>query len=137
MVGSMADICGEVGASKMEDPYAARDSTLDESSFSHNSTTDFKNNISGILNVYTCKYNGASGTASLSTLVTAKNASLDAKIKTQYNAVIASFGTITHTFEKAIYDQRAQVKATQDAIATLQVTLDVDLNAFVEANIKD
>ncbi|WP_184548606.1 imelysin family protein [Mucilaginibacter sp. FT3.2] len=137
MVGSMSDICNEVGTSKMQDPYAAKDSTLDESSFSHNSTTDFTNNIKGILNVYTCTYNGVNGTASLSTLVAAKNASLDAKIKTQYNAVVASFATITHTFEKAIYDQRAQVKATQDAIAALQVTLDVDLNAFVEANIKD
>lgn len=137
MVGAMSDICGEVGTSKMEDPYAQRDSTLDESSFSHNSTVDFTNNIKGILNVYTCTYGGKTGSASLSTLVAAKNASLDAKIKTQYNAVLAQFATITHTFEKAIYDQRAQVKATQDAIAVLQSTLDVDLNAFVEANIKD
>ena len=137
IVGAMSDICNEVGTGKMEEPYAARDSTLDESSFSHNSTTDFTNNIKGILNVYTCTYNGASGTASLSTLVAAKNASLDAKIKTQYNAVLASFGTITQTFEKAIYNQRAQIKATQDAIATLQTTLSVDLNAFIEANITD
>jgi uncharacterized iron-regulated protein len=137
IAGAMADICGEVGTSKMEEPYAQRDSTLDESSYSHNSTTDFKNNIIGILNVYTCTYNGVKGGASLSALVASKNASLDAKIKSQYNAVLAQFATITHTYEKAIYDQRDQIKNTQDAIAALETTLSVDLNAFIEANIKD
>lgn len=137
IAGAMADICGEVGTSKMEEPYAARDSSLDESSYSHNSTADFKNNISGILNVYTCTYNGVKGSTSLSALVASKNASLDAKIKNQYNAVLAQFGTITHTYEKAIYDQRDQIKNTQVAIAALETTLSVDLNAFIEANIKD
>jgi putative iron-regulated protein len=137
MVGAMAAICEEVGTGKMEEPYANRDSTLDESSFSHNTTTDFINNIKGILNVYNCTYNGATGNASLSTLVAAKNASLDAKIKTQYNTVLAKFALITTTFEKAVTDQRGQVKATQDAIAVLQTTLSVDLDAFVDANIKD
>ncbi|WP_183560181.1 imelysin family protein [Mucilaginibacter sp. SP1R1] len=137
LVGSMTAICEEVGTGKMQDPYAARDSTLDESSFSHNSTTDFKNNITGVLNVYLCKYNGVSGSTSLSTLVAAKNAALDNKIKTQINTAIASFSTITLTYEKAIYDQRAQILATQAAIATLQTTLNVDLQAFIKANIKD
>ncbi len=137
MIDAMQGICEEVGTGKMEEPYANRDSTLDESSFSHNSTTDFKNNIQGVLNVYTCQYGGVSGTASLSTLVSAKNAALDLKIKNQVNAVMAAFATITKTYEKAVTEQRGQIKNTQDAIATLQETLHVDLTAFVEANIKD
>ena len=138
LVTSMEGICDEVSSGKMEEPYAAKDSTLDESSFSHNSTTDFKNNITGVLNVYLCKYNGATGSTSLSALVASKNIALDTKIKTQINAAIASFSLITQTYEKAIYTQRDQVKATQDAIAALQATLATDLKVtFIQTYIKD
>lgn len=139
MVGAMADICNEVANEKMETPFAAKDSTLDESSFSHNSTTDFKNNITGVLNVYKCQYNGTSG-HSLSELVASKNASLDIKIQSQINTAIASFNGITTTYEKAIYDQPTQVKAVQTAINALKDTLDPndgELAVFINANIKD
>ncbi|NCD71174.1 imelysin family protein [Mucilaginibacter agri] len=136
LVGSMADICGEVSSSKMEVPFAAKDSTLDESSFSHNSVADFKNNITGILNAYMCTYNGAGGTG-LNQLVASKNASLDAKLQSQMKAAIAAFSTITVTYERAIYEQPTQVKAVQASINTLQATLEGDLTNFVNTNIKD
>ncbi len=134
--GAMSDICDEVANSKMQTPFAARDSTLDESSFSHNSISDFKNNITGIMNAYMCNYNGASG-AGLNQLVAAKNSSLDLKLQTQMKAAIASFSTITTTYEKAIYTQQSQVKAVQASINTLKATLDGDLKDFINANIKD
>lgn len=141
LVGSMADICDEVGTSKMQDPLTGNagkpDSTLDESSFSHNSVADFTNNITGIRNAYLCQYGGASGSVSLSAFVASKNASLDAKLQTQMNAAIASFSTITTTYEKAIYTQQNQVKAVQAAIATLHDTIDNDLNAFILQYVKD
>jgi uncharacterized iron-regulated protein len=137
MVGAMAGICDEVGTGKMQEPYAAKDSTLDESSYSHNTTADFTNNIQGIVNVYTAKYNGISGTTSLSTLVASKNAALDAKIKTQVQTALSAMALITPTFEKAIYDNRDKIKATQDALATLQATLEGDLTTFIQTNIKD
>lgn len=135
LVGSMADICNEVANEKMQTPLAAQDSTLDESSFSHNSVTDFKNNITGVLNAYMCKY--SSSGYSLSQLVAAKNASLDNKIQTQINAAIASFSNITVTYELAIYQQQNQVKTVQAAINTLKATLEGDLTDFVNTNIKD
>jgi predicted lipoprotein len=137
LVGSMADICNEVANEKMQTPLAAQDSTLDESSFSHNSVNDFKNNITGILNAYKCQYPGAASGHSLSELVASKNASLDLKIQSQINTAIASFSSITTTYEKAIYTQQNQVKTVQNAINTLKVTLEGDLSAFIQTNIKD
>jgi predicted lipoprotein len=136
LVGSMADICNEVANEKMQTPLAAQDSTLDESSFSHNSVNDFKNNITGVLNAYKCQYAGASG-HSLSELVASKNASLDLKIQSQINTAIASFNSITLTYEKAIYTQQNQIKTVQAAINTLQATLEGDLETFIQTNIKD
>lgn len=136
IVASMADICSEVSSSKMETPFVARDSTLDESSFSHNSVADFKNNITGIYNAYMCTYNGKSGTG-LNQLVAAKNAALDNKLQAQMKAAIASFNTITVSYELAIYQQRNQIATVQSTINTLQATLEGDLADFVNANIKD
>ena len=136
LVGSMADICNEVANEKMQTPFAAQDSTLDESQFSHNSVNDFRNNITGVLNAYKCQYAGVSG-HSLSELVASKNTSLDSKIQVQINTAIASFSAITVTYEKAIYSQQTQVKNVQSAIRTLKETLEGDLTDFVNTNIKD
>ena len=140
LVGSMADICNEVANEKMQTPLTAKDSTLDESSFSHNSVTDFKNNITGVLNAYKCQYGGVNGSHSLSQLVASKNAALDSKIQSQINAAIASFSGITTTYEKAIYSQPSQIKAVQNAINALKATLDPDggeLSVFINTYIKD
>lgn len=136
LVGSMADICNEVANEKMQTPLVAKDSTLDESSFSHNSVSDFKNNITGVLNAYKCRYGGAGG-HSLSELVASKNASLDNKIQSQINTAIASFNGITTTYEKAIYTQQNQIKTVQSAINTLEATLSGELTDFITINIKD
>lgn len=136
-VGSMADICGEVADSKMQDPLAAQDSTLDESSFSHNSVTDFTNNIKGISNAYLCSYNGTSG-HSLSEFVKSKNISLDTRIKTQIAAAVSSFALLdATTYEKAIYKDKGKIAQIQTAIRTLKTTLEGELSDFVEINIKD
>ncbi|MCR8557090.1 hypothetical protein KXD93_05530 [Mucilaginibacter sp. BJC16-A38] len=139
LVGSMADICNEVANEKMQTPYAAKDSTLDESSFSHNSVTDFTNNIQGIGNAYLSTYNSTGG-HSLSELVKSKKSSLDATIQAQIKAAVSSFDVLSKnniTYEKAIYSNRAQVVAIQNTINTLKATLDGDLTDFIQANIKD
>jgi predicted lipoprotein len=136
LVGAMSDICNEVANEKMQTPFAAQDSTLDESSFSHNSTTDFTNNITGVLNAYQSKYNNNSG-HSLSELVASKNTSLNNTLLTQMQAAIASFKTITVPYEQAIYTQRNQIKSVQAIINTLRSSVDGDLTNFVKVNIKD
>ncbi|QEM11120.1 imelysin family protein [Mucilaginibacter rubeus] len=137
IVTQMAGICEEVGTGKMAEPFTERDSTKDESSYSHNTTTDFINNIQGVLNVYTATYNGTKGTTSLSALVASKNLALDTKIKTQIQTALSSMALITPTFEKAIYDNRDKISNSQTALATLQATLEGDLTTFIQTNIKD
>ena len=136
IVGSMSDICNEVANEKMQTPLAAQDPKLDESPFSQNSTTDFKNNITGVLHAYLCQYDGKTGN-SISQLVSAKNISLDNTIKTQINAAISSFDNITVSYEQAIFSQKVQIHNTQNAINALKNTLDNDLTNFIKINIKD
>ncbi len=133
IVAGMSDICGEVGDSKMKEPFVARDSTITESPYSGNTLVDFKNNIIGLQNVYL----GLNGGKGISDLVAAKNANLDNTITTAIRTAISSFGNITERYELAIYDQRTQVQQTMDALAALQTLLDNDLKAYVTENVKD
>jgi uncharacterized iron-regulated protein len=135
IVTAMAGICDEVAGGKMEKPLVAQDSTLEESQFAHNGTADFKNNMIGVLNAYTCKYSGSGH--SLSDLVAAKNLSLDNTLRTQINAAINSFDNINANYGQAIYTQQVQIHNTQDAINTLKATLEGDLTNFVQTNIND
>src|SRR6185503_12139159 len=115
-VGSMADICNEVANEKMETPFAAKDSTLSESSFSHNSIADFTHNIAGIKNAYLSSYIGVGGNHSLSELVASKNTSLNNTLLSQMDAAVASFNafaSLNISFEKAIYTQRSTITKVQ------------------------
>lgn len=136
IVAGMSDICGEVGAGKIKEPYVAYDSNLTESPFSHNSITDFTNNLIGARNVYLCSYGGTTG-KSMSNFVSARNLSLDNKIKDQFAAAISAMGNVTATFEVAIHTQRTQLQAAMDAIMTLQETLDNDLKLYVQTYVTD
>lgn len=135
IVTSMAGICDEVAGGKMEEPLAAQDSTLEESQFAHNGTSDFKNNMIGVLNAYEGKYTTAGH--SLSELVAAKNLSLDNTLRSQINAAISSFDNINANYGQAIYTQQVQIHNTQTAINTLKATLEGDLTDFVQTNIND
>jgi putative iron-regulated protein len=135
IVTAMVGICDEVGEEKMNDPLVAQDSTLDESQFSHNSTTDFKNNITGAYDAYLSRYNTEGH--GLNDLVASKNISLDNKIQSEFQTAIASFDNITVDFGKAIFTQKMQIKTTQNDIEQLKATLEGDLMDFIKANIKD
>lgn len=133
LAGGLIDICEEVGESKMKEPFDARDPAIVESPYSGNSTTDFKNNITGIRNVYM----GLNGGKGLKDIVAAKNKSLDNTLQTQINAAISSFDNITVNYEQAIISQRVQVQQTMNALATLKETLENELVPFIKANILD
>jgi predicted lipoprotein len=149
IVASMADICDEVGTSKMQLPLGINgqaDSTQDESMFSHNSTADFTHNIAGISNAYFSTY-GSSGGHSLHELVAANNLQLDNQITAAITDAVGSFSTISPDYELAIYTQKTQIAAVQAKIAALKVLLDtpqpagnftpVSLAGWVSLNIKD
>ena len=135
IVTSMAGICDEVANGKMQDPLAAQDSSLEESQFSHNSTTDFKNNIIGVLHAYTGTYSVPGH--GISDLVAAKDISLDNRIRSQIQGAINSFGNISANYGAAVYTQKVQIQNTQNAINTLRETLEAELRDFVQTNIGD
>jgi len=135
IVGGMSDICSEVADEKMEDPLIHRDSTLSESSVSHNSTRDFRNNITGVSHAYFCHYQSSGH--SLSEFVSSKNIALDNKIKSLINSAINSFDNISSDYEQAIFTQQVQIHNTQAAIRSLQDAIDNDLTNFIQANVSD
>jgi putative iron-regulated protein len=133
IISAMSDICGEVGDSKMKEPFLARDSTITESPYSSNTLADFRNNIIGLQNVYM----GLNGGKGIHDLVAAKQADLDQQIQTKISGAIKSFDQITERYEQAIFDQRIQVQNTMDLLASLSAMLDGDLADFIKANVKD
>lgn len=136
ITGGLADICGEVGDSKMKEPYDARDPSIVESPFSGNSLIDFKNNIKGAHDVYMGTFLGSSG-KSLHHLVAAKNLALDNKIQQQFDAAIGSFDAISLPYEQAIISERVQSQQVMTNLATLKTTLEEDLHKFFVDNIND
>lgn len=138
IAGGMTDICEEVGAGKMKEPfdnYQTNGAELVESPYSGNSVTDFKNNIIGLQNVYLGRYQEDG--RGLDELVAAKNKALDNKIKAQITEAIHSFDNITVPYEEAITTQRVQVQQTMDKLATLQETLEQELKPFIIQYITD
>jgi predicted lipoprotein len=133
IVGALSGICEEVGEGKMKEPFDTKNPQLVESPYSGNSTTDFKNNIIGIRNVYM----GLNGGKGLKDLVAAKNKSLDNTIQSQLTAAINSFDNITVPYEEAIVNQRTQVQQTMNALAALRETLVGELQNFIQQNIVD
>lgn len=133
LVDGLIGICEEVGEGKMKEPYDAQDPQIVESPYSGNSITDFKNNITGIRNVYV----GLNGGKGLKDLVAAKNKSLDNTIQNKITAAINSFDNITKPFESAIISQRVQIQQTIDALGVLKETLEDELKPFVIQYIVD
>ena len=137
LVEGLIGICEEVGEGKMQEPFDAQDPTIVESPYSGNSIADFKNNITGIRNVYMGNYKVAG--KGIKDLVAAKNKALDNKIQAQITAAISSFDNITMYYEQAIIapGQRVQAQQTMDALATLKITLEEELKPFVIQYITD
>ncbi|MFM2048888.1 MAG: hypothetical protein RI955_1436 [Bacteroidota bacterium] len=135
MINAMAGICDEVANGKMQEPFAAQDSLLDESPFSGNSLIDFTANIKGAQNVYLGVF-VAQGNG-ISNWVNSKNISLDNSIKAKFNTAIASLQAISGRYEQAIYSQHTQIINAQNAINDLKNALENDLTNLVNQQIKD
>lgn len=135
IVGAMQGICDEVANGKMQTPLEQNDSSLVESQYAHNATTDFRNNIVGIENAYLGRYNGVYG-KSIHDLVKATEASLDHAIQTQITVSIASLDAIDPNYGYAIYYQQGQIIAAQQSINSLNDLL-LLLKNFIQTHITD
>lgn len=134
MVLSMAGICEEVANGKLLEPFAAQDPSLEESPFSGNSLTDFRNNIQGVKNIYEGKYK-VDGYG-IEDLVKKNNLSLNASIHAKLNNALFSFNLITDPFGTAIITQRSQIQQSIDAINELKKVLEEDLLNYIRIHTK-
>lgn len=125
LVQGILAIADEVGNGKINDPFSQSDITLEESRFSSNSKADFQDNIRSILHIYTGDYKQSG--VGLDDYVSRKNAALDTRIKSEINAAITAIGAIPGTFTTAISQERAAVAAAQEAVRTLQQTIETEL----------
>ena len=131
IANAMIGIIGEVGDSKLKQPFLAQDPTQAESPFSKNSFTDFKNNITGAQNVYLGRYGNSQG-VSLSAFTALYNKDLDTRIKAQLSEVVSNLGGYDVTYGEAIVGKRSQVQASMDLTASLQNILETELIPLIQ-----
>ena len=131
MVNGMIGIADEVGNGKIADPFTEQDTRLVESQFSFNSLLDFQDNMRSIQNVYEWGHNVEA--MGLDEFIKSKNSALDQRVKAEIQATITEIGKISYPFRDALATDAAQITAAQQAIATLQQTLEGDVMSLVVA----
>lgn len=119
LVNGMITIADEVANGKINDPLTQENVTLEESRFSANSKADFADNMRSVRNIYFGSLDGSTG-ASLSSLIAAKNADLDQRVRVKIADAITGIEAIPGTFTTAIFEQKAAVIAAQTAVRNLQ-----------------
>ena len=130
----MSGICDEVANGKIADPYDARDPDLVESQYSFNSLEDFADNVRSVENAYTGDFPaGDSAGRGLDEYVAASNPDLDTRFRAEIAAAIDALGEIPGPFRDAIADPGNDelIETAQQAIRTIQATIDGDLSAVV------
>jgi putative iron-regulated protein len=135
LVNGMAGICEEVAGGKMFEPFAQSDPSLEESPYSQNSLTDFRNNIRGVGNVYSGKF--LKDGYGIEDFLKKNNLALNNKISSQIANAINSFDGITVPFGEAIITQRAQVRNTMEQINTLKEMLEDELLPFLQQSVTE
>jgi len=133
LVNAMAGICDEVANGKMLEPFSAADPSLEESPYSQNSLIDFKNNITGVKNVYFGKY--TEDGYGLHDFLTKNNLALHNTIASQLENAISSFNGITVPFGQAITAQPTQLQHVMTQINTLKNTLETQLLPFIQQSV--
>ena len=136
------DIAGEVGDQKIGEPYRLyqagnREEALYavESWYSWHSRDDYRNNIYSIRNAYYGTRNGSVSENSLSAVLAARNADLDAKAKALIQAAAEAIYAIPQPFRSNINSQEAS--AAMDACANLGTFIEEELKPYFSENIND
>ena len=136
------DIAGEVGDTKMGDPYnkyVAGKTTealyAVESWYSWHSIEDYSNNIRSIRNAYFGTRDGSISDKSLSKVLAAKNPTMDTKAKSLIQGAIDAIEGITPPFRNHI--NSAETVTAMDACADLEDFISNELKPYFQGNIND
>lgn len=135
IANAMIGIIDEVSAGKIEDPFVAQDSTLEESHFSKNTWKDFKYDMIGAKNVYAGSYINSG--KSIADLVKTHNKTLDLTITQQFDAVINNIASYNITFGEAIFTQPGAITNTQTVLNNLKATLENELIPLIQTKVTD
>jgi putative iron-regulated protein len=118
---------------RLDDPFVSLDQKDEESCFSESTLADLVSNALGIEDTYLGRYQTLSGVPmqgpSLSDLVRAKDAAVDAQLRQQLSAMRSAIEAIPGPFDHSVLAPagslgRAAVQAAVDAMRPLQATLD-------------
>ena len=130
IINAMIGICDEVAAGKMGETFTTQDPSLEESPFSGNSITDFKNNMKSVQHVYLGQYD-LDGYG-IEDLIKSNNSSMDGQIRLKINTALQSLENITDPFGTAITTQGAQVQNSINSISDLKTYLEESVLPFVQ-----
>lgn len=137
IIDGCIDIAGEVGDSKIGEPYNLYQSGKKtealyavESWYSWHSREDYRNNIYSIRNSYYGSRDGSINANSLSALVAKYNPSLDKKVKDAISKAAQAIMDISQPFRNNINSSEAV--AAMDACAELGDVLERDLKPFLQ-----
>lgn len=136
IANAIVDIVGEVGEAKIQEPFAARDSLLEESPFAMNSWNDFKDNIIGAKNTYMGTVLDQNST-SIHHFVAKNNSALDVQIQQAFDRSIANLSAFSTPFGRAIFSQPAQVQTAQTNLASLKTLFDEKLIPLIQLQVKN
>lgn len=100
--GSCVGITDEVGNAKIANPFSSGDVSYVESPFSHNSITDFQDNIRSVRNVWLGSLNGKANSASFSKFFSDHSTSRGQAVEDAYTTAIAKIGNMPAPFVKYV-----------------------------------
>lgn len=133
---AITGIISEVGEAKIQEPFAAKDSLLEESPFALNSWNDFKDNLLGAKNTYMGTVLGNNAT-SIHQFVKKHNASLDLQIQQGFDQAIGNLTGFTVPFGRAIFSQPSQIQATQANLSNLKDQLESQMIPLIQLHVKN
>jgi hypothetical protein len=100
--GSCVGITDEVGNAKIANPFSSGDVSYVESPFSHNSITDFQDNIRSVRNIWLGSLNGKSSSNSFSKFFENHSTSRGRTVEDAYISTIAKIGAMPAPFVKYV-----------------------------------
>lgn len=136
IANALIGIVDEVGSGKIEEPFAAKDSLLEESPFAINSWNDFRDNVVGAKNIYMGTVNRQKA-GSLQAFVSRFNASLDARIQQRFDQAITNLSNYSIPFGRAIHSVPGQVQSTQNVLGALQSEMEEGMIPLIHQHIKN
>lgn len=117
MLKGMGSLSGaEISRERMNNALQEQDQEEEHSCFSDNTHADLVANATGVQNVYLGRYGGEDGPG-VDELVAAVDPDLDARVKSDLDALLGAIDAIPQPFDQAILDDagRAKIQAAIDA----------------------